>query len=79
MRLRAWGCDDSQSVTIYRRRLPVAELSLQRSPADFEIEWPRDISARESETLYFRFARSAPVKKDLRPLAAGFDRIELVD
>jgi mannosyltransferase len=79
MRLRAWGWSDDQRVTIHRQHLPVAELSLQQKPATFEIEWSGGVPLGESEVVYFHFASSAPADRGARPLAAGFDQLELVD
>jgi hypothetical protein len=78
LRLRVWSYAEGQRLTLYRDRRPVAELSLSPKAAESELEWPANGDGGESEVVYFHFAATAPVERVGRPLAAGFDRIEIV-
>lgn len=77
--MKAWGYDAGQRFTVYRKHLPFADLLLQKQPQEIDLDWPRSGTVEDGEVVYFHFEDVAPVQRADRQLAAGFDRIEIVE
>lgn len=79
LQMRAWAFEDGQRLTVYRDRRAVAELALSRQPQEIGIDWPALRPTGGGEVVYLHFDDAASAGRIDRPLAAGFDRIEIVD
>ncbi len=77
--MRVWAFEDGQRLTVYRHRLPVSDFPLQRQQQEIGLDWPSAAAVGDGEVVYLHFAQAAPPDRVDRPLAAGFDRIEIVE
>jgi hypothetical protein len=84
LRLRAWSFEEGQRLTVYRDRSVAAQVTLRKQPQEIELAWPRlatgvlkDVGDA-GEIVHLHVDSVAPKERLGRPLAAGFDTIELV-
>jgi hypothetical protein len=80
LRVRAWSFEEGQRLTLYRDRSPFAQVSLRKQPQEIELAWPRletGVRSEPGEVVHLHIDSVAPKEKVGRPLAAGFDFIEL--
>lgn len=79
LHLRVWPYDDGQWLTVFRNRLPIAQFPLRRGAQDIDLDWPKPHVGASEEVVYLRFENIASRDRVSRPLAAGFDWIEIVE
>lgn len=72
-----WSLSEDQTLTLYRARRRLAGHRLSSARQTLEVPLPAGFGAAP-EVLTFGFSRYASPQENPRPLAVGFDRIELV-
>jgi len=77
LRFEAWSFGSPQGVTVYRNRSPIGEVDLRPGPRTFELALPSTSATEGTDVYHLRFERYALDSENPRPLAAGFDWIEV--
>lgn len=78
LRLEMRSLLDEQTVTVYRRRRPLASYPLRKARQVVEVPLPSDFGTSGRETFTFGFSRTARPRRNPRPLAVAFYRVELL-
>lgn len=81
LKLRAWSFEEGQRLTVYRDRRVAAQVLLRKQPQEIELDWPRlgtGLQGEVGEIVLLHVDTVAPKEQFGRPLAAGFDTLELV-
>lgn len=78
IRFETWPFGTSQEVTVYRNHAPIGAVTLHAGKQTVELQLPARAATMDEDVFHLRFASHASPGENQRPLAAAFDRLELV-